>query len=90
MKKIKRKTNLKFTQKRHLLPILILYILILACAALPAVYMSNIYGYLPVLLVLSAVVVSFAYGLLLQRCISYMEMCNLKFMKEYAVNLLLR
>jgi|LSQX01.2.fsa_nt_gb uncharacterized protein (DUF58 family) len=78
MKKIKRKTNLKFTQKRHLLPILILYILILACAALPAVYMSNIYGYLPVLLVLSAVVVSFAYGLLLQRCISYMEMCNLE------------
>ena len=41
MKKIKRKTNLKFTQKRHLLPILILYILILACAALPAVHMEQ-------------------------------------------------
>lgn len=77
MKKRRTKTNPNFIQKRRPLRMLVLYVLILACAVLPAVYMNNIYGYLPILLVLLTTAVSFAYGLLLKRCISYTEMCNL-------------
>ncbi len=76
MKKRGIKTNFNFMQKHRLLRMLIFYILVLACAALPAFYMNNIYGFLPVLSVFLAATVSVAYGLLLKRYISYTEMCN--------------
>ncbi len=76
MKKGRIKINFNFVRKHRLFRVLIFYILILVCSALPAVYMNSVYGYLPVLLVFLAIMLSFAYGLLLKRYISYVEMCN--------------
>ena len=73
----KRRINFNFIRKHRLLRVLIFYILVLMCSALPAVYMNSVYGYLPILLVFLAIILSFLYGLLLKRYISYVEMCSL-------------